>query len=392
MFAVSGFVLSEPAPYDGLLIVAIGASLTAGLRFHRFIAPLFVLIALTVAGDTIGSTQAADIAYATKHSLVTLYLSASAVFFACLAATVPHRLMSVTVPGMTLAALITGVTGIIGVLGLHDLTTELFTEFGRAKGTFKDANVMGPFLILPILFGTHRLMTRPLVRAWPWLVITGILTIAVFLSFSRGAWAHLLISGVAYMGIFILMAPSASARARAIFLGSIALVIAFVGIGTVLSFGKLDTLFEERAALTQSYDTGDKGRFAGQRKAMAMAAHHPLGLGAGDFANIHHGEEAHNVYINAFINGGWLGGFAYIGLVGATFFVGLGAVFRRSEIQPILMPVFAGFLGLALEGLIVDTDHWRHFYLIVGLIWGLAAHERHLIGHRKSITGRPAPA
>jgi len=60
--------------------------------------------------------------------------------------------------------------------------------------------------------------------------------------------------------------------------------------------------------------------------------------------------------------------------VGATLFVGCRAVFRRSEIQPILMPVFATFLGLALEGLIIDTDHWRHFYLLIGLIWGLAAY------------------
>jgi hypothetical protein len=24
-------------------------------------------------------------------------------------------------------------------------------------------------------------------------------------------------------------------------------------------------------------------------------------------------------------------------------------------------------------GLLVDTDHWRHFYLIMGVIWGMAA-------------------
>ncbi len=25
------------------------------------------------------------------------------------------------------------------------------------------------------------------------------------------------------------------------------------------------------------------------------------------------------------------------------------------------------------EGFIVDTDHWRHFFLLLGLIWGLTA-------------------
>jgi hypothetical protein len=31
------------------------------------------------------------------------------------------------------------------------------------------------------------------------------------------------------------------------------------------------------------------------------------------------------------------------------------------------------FVGEAVEGFIVDTDHWRHFFLILGLVWGLTA-------------------
>ncbi|VAW19063.1 hypothetical protein MNBD_ALPHA09-2237 [hydrothermal vent metagenome] len=375
LFASSGFVLVEPAPYDALLVALMAGSIVAGLRVPRAVGPLFALIALIVAGEAIGSTQASDLSYSTKYTFVTLYLAASAIFFACLAATRPKWLMAVLVPGMTLAALVTSVAGIAGVLGLHPTATELFTEFGRAKGLFKDANVMAPFLILPIMFGTHRLMTRPLIGAWPWAGVVGILVLAVFLSFSRGAWAHLVVSTGAYMAIFILMAPTATARARAILLGTIALGVIVVGLGAALGLGKIGSLFEERAAFTQAYDTGQSGRFAGQRKALAYAADNPAGLGAGEFAFIIHGEDVHNVYLNAFVNGGWLGGFAYLGLIGATVLVGTRAVFRRSEVQPMLMPVFAAFLGLALEGLIVDTDHWRHFYLIIGLIWGLAAFE-----------------
>lgn len=373
VFAVSGFVMKEPAPYDGLLLALMAGSVVAGLRVPRALGPLFALIALVVAGEAIGATQGSDLAYSTKYTFVTLYLAASALFFACLAATGPKRLMAVLVPGMTLGALATAVAGIAGVLGFHPLAAELFTEFGRAKGGFKDANVMAPFLVLPIMFGIHRLMTRPVARAWLWLGWVGILVLAVFLSFSRGAWVHLVVSATAYMGIFILMAPSVAARARALVLGIFALVIAAASVGTALGVGKVGSMFEERATLTQTYDTD---RFAGQRKAFALAAENPAGLGAGEFAFVIHGQDVHNVYLNAFVNGGWLGGFAYLGLIGATAFVGARAVFRRSEVQPILMPVFATFLGLALEGLVVDTDHWRHFYLIVGLVWGLAAYDR----------------
>jgi len=383
LFATSGLVMFEPAPYDALAVALMAGAMIAGLRAPQGVGPLFALIAVIIASEAIGSTQASDLAYSTRYTFVTLYLAASAVFFACLAATRPKLLMAVLVPGLTLAALVTALAGIAGVLGLHPVAAEYFTEFGRAKGLFKDANVMGPFLVLPIIFGLHRLMTRPFTRVWPWAGIVGILVLAVFLSFSRGAWAHLVVSAAIYMALFILMAPSTAARARALLLGAVALGVITVGLGAALGLGKVGSLFKERATLTQAYDTGASGRFAGQRKALALAAENPLGLGAGEFAFVIHGEDVHNVYINAFINGGWLGGFAYLGLVGATIFTGCRMVFRRSEFQPIMMPVFATFLGLALEGLIIDTDHWRHFYLLVGLIWGLAVYNNRPMRQRK---------
>jgi hypothetical protein len=32
----------------------------------------------------------------------------------------------------------------------------------------------------------------------------------------------------------------------------------------------------------------------------------------------------------------------------------------------------AAFIGMALEGLVIDSDHWRHFFLLMGMIWGAA--------------------
>ncbi len=33
---------------------------------------------------------------------------------------------------------------------------------------------------------------------------------------------------------------------------------------------------------------------------------------------------------------------------------------------------FAAFVGQAGESLIIDSDHWRHYFLLLGLIWGLS--------------------
>ena len=35
--------------------------------------------------------------------------------------------------------------------------------------------------------------------------------------------------------------------------------------------------------------------------------------------------------------------------------------------------LFCAFLTTALQGVQIDTDHWRHFYWMLGLNWGLYA-------------------
>lgn len=373
--ASSGVVMAEPAPHDGLLVLLMGGCVVAGLNVDRRLGWLAVLVALTVAGDMVGSAMANDMALSVKHAFVTLYLSASAVFFALIAAAAPRRTLACAVPALAIAGVVTGLAGIAGFLELHPAAGELFTEYGRAKGAFKDPNVLAPFLILPFMFGFHALMTRPLARTLPWLPVLAVLVLAIFLSFSRGAWVHLAVSVATYLALFFLTAPSAALRLRAVLVVGAAGMAALVGLGALASSGDVGSLFAERASLSQSYDTGATGRFAGQRLALMLATENPLGLGAGDFANLH-GEEVHNVYLNAFMNGGWIYGFAYLALVAATLVAGLNAALRHSPLQGPAMALAAVFVGLAFEGLVVDTDHWRHFYLLVGLVWGVSVASR----------------
>jgi hypothetical protein len=53
--------------------------------------------------------------------------------------------------------------------------------------------------------------------------------------------------------------------------------------------------------------------------------------------------------------------------------VGLRTALVRTVWQPYLITAFAAFVGEVLEGFVIDTDHWRHFFLLLGLVWGLAA-------------------
>jgi FtsH-binding integral membrane protein len=42
-------------------------------------------------------------------------------------------------------------------------------------------------------------------------------------------------------------------------------------------------------------------------------------------------------------------------------------------LRSLAIPLFALFLGLALVGTFIDTDRWRHFFLLLGLSWGTIA-------------------
>jgi uncharacterized membrane protein YjjP (DUF1212 family) len=73
------------------------------------------------------------------------------------------------------------------------------------------------------------------------------------------------------------------------------------------------------------------------------------------------------------LNHGWLGGFAYLALVGATLVAGFRCVFIRTPWQGPLIALYASFVGLALESLVVDTDHSRLYFQLLGVVWGLIA-------------------
>ena len=56
-----------------------------------------------------------------------------------------------------------------------------------------------------------------------------------------------------------------------------------------------------------------------------------------------------------------------------TIWRGVRFVFRPSPNRLLLIPLIAVFIPLAVEAAIIDLDHWRHFFLIGGLIWGVTA-------------------
>jgi O-antigen ligase len=101
----------------------------------------------------------------------------------------------------------------------------------------------------------------------------------------------------------------------------------------------------------------------------------PNGMGPFEFAR-EFGLQQHNVYLQAFLVYGWLGGVAYILMLLVTLMVGLRSAMIATPWQTATITAFATFVGEVGEGMVIDTDHWRHFFLLLGMVWGLAVATR----------------
>jgi len=140
----------------------------------------------------------------------------------------------------------------------------------------------------------------------------------------------------------------------------------------LISIPAVHDMFLERAKAIQPYDIGPGGRFWEQRLALGVILESPNGLGPFEFFRIY-GTQQHDVYMQAFLVYGWIGGTAYLALVVVTLAAGFRASLVPAPWQAYLIAAYAAFVGEAIEGFIVDTDHWRHFFLILGVVWGLTA-------------------
>ena len=60
-----------------------------------------------------------------------------------------------------------------------------------------------------------------------------------------------------------------------------------------------------------------------------------------------------------------------------TLVVGLRSALIAAPWRLASITAIGTFIGEVGEGMVIDTDHWRHFFLLLGMVWGLAAATRH---------------
>ncbi len=370
---ISGFVFIEPSPYEFVILPLAFSCVIAGVTIRRELLPMIWLLLLWNIGGAIAYFRVSDRDLTDRFVIITLFMAASAIIFASLFSSDSVRRLRILRTAYIIAALLTATAGIIGYFNVTAGLGEMFAPGGRARGPFKDPNVYGPFLILPILFLLQSLLSRG-VRLIPTATLL-VIMFGFFLSFSRGAWVHFLLSGVIMLGLMIVTAENHRIRVRLILLSAVCIGLLAMAMAAALSVDSIADMFKQRAQVDQAYDVGSGGRFTLQDLALTEILNYPYGMGPFAFGEAYHYQQ-HNVYLQAFLVYGWIGGLAYIALIVLTLAVGLGAALKRTPWQPYLIAVYATFVGVVGEGIIIDTDHWRHFFLLLGVIWGLVAASR----------------
>ncbi|MEJ6783277.1 O-antigen ligase family protein [Aminobacter sp. Piv2-1] len=377
---LSGFVIREPAPYEIYMAGLIAVWSVFGLTLSRTIAPLAVLLIIFNIGGLISMTQMGDIGSTPLYLAVSLFLAFTAIFFAAVTESDP-KLYRVIYLSWVVSAVVTSLLGIVGYFGILP-GTEMFTKFDRAAGAFQDPNVFGPYLALPGIYLLQRILTgspaRMALYTVPLLIITG----GIFLSFSRGAWGLFAVSAILLTGLLFLKSSSGKFRLRIVVMSIAALALLAAGLLIALQIPSVAELFTTRAQLVQEYDGARVGRFARYGIGFLMALEKPFGIGPLVFGQIY-GEDTHDIWLKALMDYGWLGFASYLVLIVWTLAAGFRILLRDRPWQPYLLPAYVVFIGHVALGTVIDTDHWRHFYLLLGLIWGAIALEAR---HQRAVT------
>jgi O-antigen ligase len=371
MFVSSFVVIIEPAPSDLLFVIVVLCFLTSGLAISSAIAPLVCYLILYNVGAFLSYMQIPDDHKAMMFVITSSYMAASAIFFAFYIGQDTLNRFDLIKRAMTIAAVTASVIGLAGYFNIGRIDDGT-AEFNRAVGLFKDPNVFSTYLIFPALMLVQSFLLGTQRHKFISTICLLVIFAALFLAFSRGAWISFVFSSLLMVGFTFVLTPSTHMRRRIVFFTAIGILFVVAMLVLLLSIEQVRNLFLDRFTLVKNYDAGETGRFGNQLNSIPLLLERPLGFGPFQFHEIFN-LDPHNVYINAFSSYGWLGGISYIALIVSTLFVGFKTIIIRSPIQNAAIVVYCPLVATIFQGIQIDTDHWRHFYWLLGLSWGLFA-------------------
>jgi hypothetical protein len=362
-FALSSVVFIEPAPVDLLLVLLLVIGLVNGrLSMRRLENSSLIHLAtwVLVLTNLFTLIQPYPHPRSVLFAAVSVYLLAS-MYLVKMYVTSPYH-GHVILAGYWVAACMAVIPVIPAYMGFAGL--KFAAEGLRAKGFFKDPNVYGPFLVPMFVLVLDELIDPVLLRVPAFIkgLTLIMITIGVFLSFSRAAWGNWALVVSLYVAVSLLKGRHVQRLLTVLSIaGAVALLLT---IALLVRRGDLVGLLNRRLTLVERYDTS---RFARHAEGIMTAFTQPTGLGPGMLRS------AHQLYLRALAEQSVLGLLALLTLLLATTLGVFQAALSSNKVYGLsATALWAGLVGILGNSFFIDTVHWRHFYLLLGLSWAVS--------------------
>lgn len=374
LMASAAFAVVEPSPFDILALLLVVVTALSGVRIpHRLAFPIMLAILFLLA-NLMSFVEVSNFTKAARYAAISAYMFVIWMLFSALFYHDAETMFRAFWRGYLIAALISALIGIAAFMHLLP-DAELFLKHGRAKGLFKDPNVYGPFLVPVVLYVGTRIFSS---KHW-WKVFyatsLAVLLIGLLLGFSRAAWGNMVMATLVLMATRLAVTRSLRLLVSYLVATGVTIGIIIIAMTALLQIPSVAEMMEKRAALVQSYDVGETGRFGTQQRALLLGLQKPMGTGAGEVRD-EFARYPHNVYLLTLVENGWLGMASFTAFLLLQLAVGFRYL-RSISHRPInntvdegITIVFAVLLTTTLQSLFIDTLHWRHLFFLLGVMMG----------------------
>jgi hypothetical protein len=371
VFSLSSVVVVEPAPFDlACILLAALVALRLQPQWHPdLMLPIATLSAFALF-NFISAMFATDAIVMTLFMAVTFFLIFVAVLICAIVTTWPNAAHAVLGGYCISSVMTTGITLAV-VAGLLPFQIVMFDE-SRIQGFFKDPNVYGPSLVIPVLYLLSLLEQEAGRIGRSLLIGTSLLALVLGIVFaaSRAAWMNMALSLVLFVGLRMWESRGSGAVRFWLMAAGVGALVAGATFGVITLTG-YDSFMSERAGM-QNYDAD---RFGAQRDGLEMALREPLGQGPGQF-EVRVGViivGAHSLYVRTMLENGLGGLFALVLFLCLTLLAAFRSALLGGPLAPAGAVIAASMAGALVNGVFVDTLHWRSLWIQAGLAWGLYA-------------------
>lgn len=356
---LSGFVFVEPSPAEIWFLLSVPFILMRFRTNFQLLISFGMIFIPMLLSASVGYLALGY--YNLRFVAIDLYLMFLFLFFASSLNSLksritPEDLLKILMGGWTIAGLVNVSAGLISFFAPAKIFASSIRFGVRLTGFFKDPNVLGPFLVPSALYFLRELFRSKEHRILNFLLFVFI-SLGVFLTFSRAAWANYVVTLSIYFTFTVFNRKTFKRSVvLAVVLLSLLVALFYLSSHIYLFDVNLQDFMFSRLRL-QSYD---EYRFEAQSRFVDIISSTSILFGTGPgnyehFTNL----AAHSLYAR------YIGERGLLGFV--LFVIFLGMSFRKaskSKLKKFLIPVIIGQL---INSFFIDSLHWRHFWILLSL-------------------------